>query len=182
MKIEKIKKRDGRIVPFDQTRITNAIFKAITAVSDEDGKLSQKLSDRVIKILERRYKDKIPGVEDIQNIVEEVLILSDLVNIAKAYILYREQRRRIRESVLTIEEAADAVDEYLREIDWQINENANMTYSLQGLNNYMTTLVNTKYWLNRIYPPEIREANESGDFHIHNLGILAPYLHGLGFI
>ncbi|MGC9048934.1 MAG: ribonucleoside triphosphate reductase [Patescibacteria group bacterium] len=178
MAILKIKKRGGRIVPFDQTHITNAIFKAITAVSEEDGKLSKKLSDKVVKILERRYKNKIPGVEDIQDVVEEVLILSDLVEVARAYILYREQRRKIREAITVSEEAVDRIDQYLEKLDWEVRENANMIFSLQGLNHYGVSYIAKKYWLNKIYPKEIREANESGDFHLHNLDTLGPYCAG----
>ena len=176
-KITKIRKRDGRIVPFDPSRITRAIFKAITAVSEKDGKLSEKFSRQVVKILERRFKSQIPGVEDVQDIVEEVLILADLVEVAKAYILYREQRRKIRE-IVRATETVGMVDQYLKEMDWEVKENANMTYSLQGLNNYITNSVTKKYWLNKIYPPEIRRAVEEGDFHIHDLGTLGPYCIG----
>jgi ribonucleoside-triphosphate reductase len=176
--IKKIRKRDGRVVPFDQSRITNAIFKAITAVKEGDGKLAKKLSDQVVKILERRYKKEVPTVEEIQDIVEEVLILTDLVEVAKAYILYREQRRRIREAVKASEEAVDRIDQYLEKLDWEVQENANMAFSLQGLNHYAVSYIVKKYWLNKIYPKEIRDAYESGDFHIHNLDTLGPYCAG----
>lgn len=173
--IFKVKKRDGRVVKFDQKKITDAIYKAITAVSDEDGKLSQKLSNQVVKILNRRFKDKIVGIENIQDVVEEILIQEDLAEAAKAYILYREQRRKIRETVKATMESLSMVDQYLKEVDWEVKENANMTYSLQGLNNYISNGVTKKYWLDKVYPPEIREAVENGDFHVHDLGILAPY-------
>ncbi len=178
IKITQIKKRDGRIVPFDQNRITNAIYRAITSVEGEDGKLSKKLSNRVVEILERRFKKRIPGVEDIQDIIEEVLILSDLVEIARAYILYREQRRKIRETTIATQETVSAVDQYLDELDWEVHENANMAYSLQGLNHYVTSGVIKQYWLNKIYPREIREASKSGDFHLHNLDCLGAYCMG----
>jgi len=174
--IKKVQKRDGRIEDFDLQRIEKAIFKAITASNQGDGKVSRKLTQKVIALLERRFKKgEIPTVEQIQDIVEEVLILEGLVETAKAYILYREQRRRIRETVTAIDEAVDLVDQYIRETDWQVKENANMTYSLQGLNHYVTAAVTKKYWLNRIYPKEVREAANSGDFHIHNLDTLATY-------
>jgi len=178
VKLTQIKKRDGRIVPFDQNRITNAIYRAITAVEGEDGKLSKKLSNRVVELLDRRYKKRIPDVEDIQDIVEEVLILNDLVEIARAYILYREQRRKIREANLVVQETGSALDQYLDELDWEVHENANMAYSLQGLNHYATTGLIKQYWLDRVYPKEIREANKSGDFHLHNLDCLGPYCMG----
>jgi len=178
-KIKKIKKRDGKIVDFDQSKITNAIFKAITATNQGDGNLSKKLSDKVIQILNRRFKkEEIPAVEQIQDIVEEVLILEELVDTAKAYILYREQRRRVREAVKVSEEAVERVYQYLEKLDWEVQENANMAFSLQGLNHYGVSYIVKKYWLNKIYPKEIREANDSGDFHIHNLDTLGPYCAG----
>jgi anaerobic ribonucleoside-triphosphate reductase len=178
-KTTKIKKRDGRIVDFDQTKITNAIFKAITATNQGDGKKSKRVSDKVIQILNRRFKkEEIPSVEQVQDIVEEVLILEDLVETARAYILYREQRRRVREAVAVSEEVVDRMNHYLEKVDWEVQENANMAFSLQGLNHYGVSYIAKKYWLNRIYPKEIREANESGDFHLHNLDTLGPYCAG----
>ena len=178
-KITKVKKRDGAIVEFDQQRITNAIFKAITAAGQGDGIKSKRCSDKVVQLLNRRFKkDEIPQVEQIQDIVEEVLILNGLVETARAYILYREQRRRVRESVGLIDESVERVDKYIQEMDWQVKENANMTYSLQGLNQYAISGISKKYWLNKIYPKEIREAAANEDFHIHNLETLAPYCAG----
>ncbi len=174
--IAKVQKRDGRIVDFEQKKITQAIFKALTATGQGDGRKSKRLSDRVVQILNRRFKKgEIPSVEQIQDIVEEVLILEGLAKTAKAYILYREQRRQIREAVVVSEEAVDRVDRYLEKIDWEVKENANMAFSLQGLNHYVVSYVMKKYWLNKVYPPEIRQADEDGDFHIHNLDTLGPY-------
>jgi len=109
--------------------------------------------------------------------VEEVLILAGLIDTAKAYILYREQRRRIREAALVSDEALDRVDKYLEKLDWEVQENANMAFSLQGLNHYAVSYIVKKYWLNKIYPKEIREANESA-ISLHNLDTLAPYCSG----
>ena len=178
-KITQVKKRNGTIVDFDQEKITQAIFKAITATGQGDGKRSRKLSNRVAKILKRRFKkDEIPQVEQIQDIVEEVLILENLVDTAKAYILYREQRRKIRETTGALDEAVEMVDKYIKELDWQVYENANMAYSLQGLNYYGVSATTKKYWLNKVYPKEIREAVEAGDFHIHDLDNLSTYCCG----
>jgi len=178
-KIMKVKKRDGTIVDFEPSKITDAIFKAITATGQGDGKRSKKLSDRVNKILNRRFKqDEIPQVEQIQDIVEEVLILEGLVETARAYILYREQRRRIRESALIVDESSERIDKYLKELDWEIYENANMTFSLQGLNQYAISDISKKYWLNKIYPKEIREAAANEDFHIHDLQSISTYCCG----
>jgi len=178
-KITKVQKRDSGIVEFDQTRIQDAIFKALTVTGQGDGRKSKKLSDKVIQILNRRFKkDEIPHVEQIQDIVEEILILEGLVETAKAYILYREQRRRIREATKFAEEAVDRLDQYLEKTDWEVQENANMAFSLQGLNRFGVSYIIKRYWLNKIYPKEIREANEGCDLHIHNLDTLGPYCAG----
>jgi ribonucleoside-triphosphate reductase len=178
-KIEKVQKRNGSIVPFDQSRIEEAIFKALTASGEGDRKRAKRPSNKVVQILNRRFKKEgIPHVEQIQDIVEEVLILEGLVKTAKAYILYREQRRRIREAIKVSEEAVDRLDQFLEKLDWEVQENANMAFSLQGLNHYGVSYIIKKYWLNKIYPKEIREAYESGDFHIHNLNTLGPYCVG----
>jgi len=178
-KITKVQKRDGRIVDFDAERIRNAVFKAITATNQGDGIKTAKITQKVLDIFNRRFKaGEIPTVEQIQDIVEEVLILEGLVETAKAYIIYREQRRRVREAALASDEAMERVDQYLEKLDWEVQENANMAFSLQGLNHYAVSYIVKKYWLNKIYPKEIREANESGDFHLHNLDTLAPYCSG----
>jgi len=195
-KLTKVQKRDGEIVDFDQARISDAIFKALTATGQGDGKKAKRLSNKVVQILNRRFKKttthpphpparplgerapEIPKVEQIQDIVEEVLILEGLVEAAKAYILYREQRRRIREATAVVDESTEMVDRYLQELDWQVHENANMTYSLQGLNQYAISAIAKKYWLNKIYPKEIRESAANEDFHIHNLETIAPYCMG----
>lgn len=178
-KIKKIEKRDGRIVDFEPKKIEIAIFKAVTSSGEADGRKSKRLAKRVVRILARRFKEgEIPNVEQIQDIVEEVLILEGLVETAKAYILYREQRRRIREAVKVSEEAVERVDDYLGRLDWEVQENANMAFSLQGLNHYGVSYIIKRYWLNKIYPKEIRDANESGDLHLHNLDTLATYCCG----
>ena len=178
-KIKKIRKRDGLIVDFDQEKITKVIFKALTATDQGDGKKSKKISDKITALLNRRFKkDEIPTVEEIQDITEEVLILEDLVKTAKAYILYREKRREIREAVDVSEQAVDRIDEYLEKLDWEVNENANMAFSLQGLNRYGVNYIVKKYWLNKIYTEEIRQSNQSGDYHIHDLDTLGPYCCG----
>ena len=178
-KTEKVQKRDGSIVDFDSERIASVVFKALTATNEGNGNRTKKLVEKIVKILNLRFKEGvILHVEQIQDIVEEVLILEGLVETAKAYILYREQRRRIRESATKMDEASEAIDKYIQELDWQVKENANMTYSLQGLNQFTVSFVSKNYWLNKIYPKEIREAALSEDFHIHNLEILAPYCAG----
>lgn len=177
--IEKIKKRDGRIVPFDQSKITEAIRKAFEATGEKDGKKAKEISDKVVKKLEeiqRKDPMKIISVEEIQDVVEETLVDEGEYRVAKAYIIYREQHREIREIV----EKANAalMDQYIEKLDWQVNENSNMTFSLQGLNYYVSSEITKVYWLNKIYPPEIRDAYRNGDFHIHDLGLLSVYCVG----
>lgn len=178
-KIKKIKKRNEEIVDFDQKKIADAVFKAITAAGQGDGIKSKKVSEKVVRILNRRFKKtEIPTVEQVQDIVEEVLMLEDLLDTAKAYILYREQRRRIREAATITDESSDRIDRYIKELDWQIYENANMTFSLQGLNQYAIANVSKRYWLNKIYPKEIRDAAFGEDIHIHDLESISTYCCG----
>lgn len=177
--IERVQKRDGRTVAFEQDKIEQAIHKAVVATNQGDGEVSRKVANKVISLLNRRFKKgEVPTIEQIQDIVEEALMLEDLVETAKAYILYREQRRAIREASKATDDSSEKVDSYLKEIDWQVKENANMTFSLQGLNQYVGSYISKKYWLNKIYPKEIRDAAASEDFHIHNLELLAPYCAG----
>ncbi len=178
-KFQKIQKRDGRIVDFDAKKVEKAVHKALTATGQGDGPIARKVANRVTSLINKRYrKGEIPKVEEIQDIVEEVLILENLVETARAYILYREQRRRIREAQSTMDESVEMVDKYIQELDWQVKENANMAYSLQGLHQYINSAVSKKYWLNKIYTKEIRDAVGSGDFHVHNLDFLGPYCCG----
>jgi ribonucleoside-triphosphate reductase len=177
--IEKIRKRDGRVVDFDQEKIAEAVHKAVVATDSGNGPESKRVSDKVVALLNRRFKKgEVPTIEQVQNIVEEALMLEGLVETAKAYVLYREQRRAIREATKATDDSSEKVDSYLKEIDWQVKENANMTFSLQGLNQYVGSYISKKYWLNKIYPKEIRDAALSEDFHIHNLELLAPYCAG----
>jgi len=177
MAITKIRKRDGRVVDFNQEKITTAIFKAAKAVGGEDRERAKYLSDEVVKILEKKFEGKIPGVEDIQDIVEKVLIENGHAKTAKAYILYREQHSKFRDLRKLVSEVS-MIDAYLDEKDWRVRENSNMTYSLQGLNFHISSKIVSNYWLHNIYPPEIREAHTSGDFHIHDLGIFGAYCVG----
>ncbi|MCS7125105.1 MAG: ribonucleoside triphosphate reductase [Candidatus Bathyarchaeota archaeon] len=173
-----VRKRDGRLEPFDQEKITNAIWKAAKAVGGKDRELAKKLSDQVVAELKKRFgEDGVPTVEEIQDVVEKVLIENGHARTAKAYILYRKQHQDIRELAALLSQA-DLVDQYLEMEDWRVKENSNMSYSLQGLNNYLSSTVIAKYWIGRIYPPNIAEAHFSGDMHIHDLGVLGPYCVG----
>jgi ribonucleoside-triphosphate reductase (formate) len=174
-----IRKRDGRIVPFYPEKITDAIYKAAQAVGGSDRNTAKAISDSIMGILEIIYKDgRIPTVENVQDLVEKMLIERGHAKVAKAYIIYREQHRKIREGKSLLTEGLELIESYLDRSDWRVNENSNMSYSLQGLNNHIATAVTAKYWLERIYPPEIRNAHVNCDFHIHDLGLLSAYCVG----
>ncbi|UCH72035.1 MAG: ribonucleoside triphosphate reductase [Thermoplasmatales archaeon] len=176
--IRKIRKRDGKISDFNPIKITNAIWKAAQAVGGKDYKKSVELTDRVMERLEKELKKgEIPTVEQVQDIVEKTLIEEGHAKTAKAYILYRKQHMDMREIGGLLKDI-DVVDGYLSMMDWKVNENSNMSYSLQGLNVYATENIVSHYWLNKIYPPEIGEAHSKGDFHIHDLGTLGAYCVG----
>jgi ribonucleoside-triphosphate reductase len=174
--MQKIRKRDGRLVKFNAEKITNAIYKAGVATGEFDLAAARKLTIKVLNLAEELFDNKITSVEEIQDIVEEVLLSSSYRRTAKAYIIYRDQHARLRE--ITNKMEVDLVDQYLKKVDWKINENSNMDYSLQGLNNYISSEVSKVYWLNSIYSPEIKTAHMEGDFHIHDLSLLSVYCVG----
>jgi len=177
--IEKIAKRDGRVVPFDNFKIYTAVTKALKAVGDDDLDKANRVTNDVLSILDITCRQgRIPDVEEVQDLVEKMLIQNGYADAAKAYILYREQHARIRDAKKLLAGAVSMVDEYLKESDWRVKENSNMTYSLQGLNVYLSSDVLAYYWLTRIYNEKIREAHLSGDFHLHDLGVLGPYCCG----
>ncbi len=171
-------KRDSKLEPFDQERITIAIWKAAKAVGGRDKEQAKRLSDEVVADLQKTYGDDgVPTVEDVQDVVEKRLIENGHASTAKAYILYRKQHTDMRELAALLS-SSDMVDQYLEVEDWRVKENSNMSYSLQGLNNYLSSTVIAKYWIARIYPERIAEAHFSGDLHIHDLGVLGPYCVG----
>jgi len=174
--LEKIKKRAGRVVEFDSSKITAAIAKAGNATGEFDEREARKLTLRVLTLAHEMRPGPTPEVEEIQDIVERVLLDSPYFKTAKAYILYREQHAQIRQMTTTFN--VDLVDHYIQKMDWKIKENSNMSYSLQGLNNYISSDVTSEYWLNCIYPPEIRNAHKDGDIHIHDLSLLSVYCVG----
>ena len=173
---EKIEKRDGRVVDFDSSKITAAITKAGNATGEFSERDARKLTLRVLTLAHDLRLGPTPKVEEIQDIVERVLLDSPFYKTAKAYILYREQHAQIRK--IATRANVDLVNHYIEKLDWKIRENSNMSYSLQGLNNYISSEVTSEYWLNSIYPPEIRQAHAEGDLHIHDLNLLAVYCVG----
>lgn len=178
---QKVIKRDGQIVEFDSEKITNAICKASNITKEIDQFTARRLTKNVIKIVNDFVKEKqsnleAPTVEEIQDIVEKVLLSSEYKQTAKSYILYREQHNKMRDFAKNA--SIDMVDDYLKQLDWQVNENSNMGYSIQGLNNYLASAMSKNYWLNKIYSNEIKEAHENGDIHIHDLNIISVYCVG----
>jgi anaerobic ribonucleoside-triphosphate reductase len=171
-------KRDSKLEPFDQERITTAIWKAVKAVGGTNKEQAKRLSDEVVVELQKTYGDDgVPTVEEIQDVVEKRLIENGHAQTAKAYILYRKQHTDMRELAALLS-SSDMVDQYLEVEDWRVKENSNMSYSLQGLNNYLSSTVIAKYWISRIYPSNIADAHFSGDLHIHDLGVLGAYCVG----
>lgn len=178
-KITQIRKRDGRIVDFDQAKIAEAIWRALQITKEaKSKKQAEKLSDQLVMLLNKKFHSRsIPAVEEIQDLVEEALIRARLIKTAKAYILYREQHRKIRE-IKNMLDSNELVENYLKQLDWRVKENSNMSFSLQGLNNYISSAVSSRYWLNKVYPQEVRQAHLDGDFHIHDLQLLSAYCAG----
>ncbi len=176
--IEKIRKRNGSIEKFVPEKITSAIFKAAVACGGNDFNVARQLSDEVVAMANEKYKGKIPEVEQIQDLVEYVLIENGHAKTAKAYILYREKRKGARELNALIGATINMFGNYLGDKDWKIQENANTQKSVNGLNNYIREIFTQNYWLHEIYPTEVREAHESGDCHIHDMGFFGAYCAG----
>ena len=171
-----IKKRDGRTVKFNRKKIEKAIEKAGLETGEFDAAQAVELTDKVLGVLETRNQKRLPSVEDIQDIVEDALIDSKFKKTAKAYIIYRDQHKKLRE--ITSNAHVDLIDKYLENLDWKVNENSNMGYSLQGLNNYVSAEITKTYWLDKIYTSKIGKAHKEGDLHIHDLNLLSVYCVG----
>ncbi len=177
--IKFVRKRDGRLEPFDPNKIESAIFAAAKAVGGENKEKSQEITRQTVSFLEVIYKgERVPTVENVQDLVEKILIENGHAKTAKSYILYREQHAKLRQTKALLSDAVNMVDDYIQQRDWRVKENANMGYSLQGLNNFISTAVSNKYWLNRIYSREVAERHIEGDLHIHDLGSISAYCCG----
>jgi anaerobic ribonucleoside-triphosphate reductase len=166
-------KRTGEKVLFDPAKIQIAITKAGKATKEMD----ETEPERLTRIIVAQIPDDIATVEQIQDLVEQTLMESRHHKTAKAYILYREQHRKLRD-LRTLLDPRETIQKYLEKLDWRVNENSNTSYSLQGLNMHLATSVVSRYWLNEIYPPEVRDAHVNGDMYVHDLGYLAAYCVG----
>jgi ribonucleoside-triphosphate reductase len=177
--LQYIRKRDGRLVEFEVAKISAAIKKAVRAVGGRDMDKVETIAAQVVGTLSVIFKgNQVPTVENVQDLVEKELIEAGHARTAKAYILYRQQREQLRATRSFMQESIDAIDSYLTQEDWRVKENANMGYSLQGLNNHIASNITSNYWLNKIYPAPVAQAHKDGDYHIHDLGMLSVYCCG----
>jgi len=184
--IRSVIKRSGRTVRFQPEKIAIAVEKAFQVTHEGSLSDARRVSQKVVSLLEKKAKQYaretrgnfVPSIEDIQDLVEKVLMVLDFEETAKAYILYREQHRQIRDTEQSLDQAVHLVDNYIGELDWKTKENANMAYSLQGLNNYIASAVSAKYWMNVIYSKEVRDLHENGDIHLHDLQSISAYCCG----
>jgi ribonucleoside-triphosphate reductase len=173
----KIEKRDGNLVKFDPEKIALAIEKAGDATGEFGHDIAKKLTQKVVDLMNKQFDaSNYPTVEKIQNLVEHVLMDSVFEETAKAYIVYRKQHDDLRK--IQFLDSDKLMENYLSQGDWKVKENSNMSFSLQGLNNYVSTQITERYWLNKLYPSTIKEAHESADLHIHDLGFLSTYCCG----
>jgi ribonucleoside-triphosphate reductase len=181
-KIKVIEKRNGSIVDFDQNKITTAVLKALKVVYKEKPedylkKVAEIVSSKVVCKL--NYKGfTCPKIEEIQDIVENTLMEMGEKEAAKEYIRYRLKQQEIRERKKSLIQARQLINNYILQDDWRVKENANMGFSLQGMNNHIVSDVTKSFWLEEVYSEPIKDAHVNGDFHIHDLGLLAPYCCG----
>lgn len=171
-------KRSGDRVPFDGAKIQSAIVRAGKASSEFDEAEAALLTIQAVKVLSFRFPGEAPEIEQIQDVVEQVLISANHFQTARAYIVYREQRARVREDRKTLVDVVSSIDEYLGRQDWRVNANANQGYSLGGLILNVSGKVVANYWLSHVYPEEVGRAHREGDLHIHDLDMLAGYCAG----
>ena len=180
MLINYVEKRNGEIVEFQKDKIEKAIFKASKSKNSKSAEeIANDITNKVIEYLEVKFndndKENCPTVEEIQNLVETFLMKEGHYKIAKAYIIYREKHNKIRNTKNAFEDALTSMKGYLDQMDWRVNENSNMSYSLQGLNNFIVDEITSEHWLQNIYSDEIEKSHKSGDLHIHDLGLLSVY-------
>jgi len=171
-----LRKRDGSLAPFDSRKIHSAIARAGRATGEFGEDEAGLLTAQVVKVLS--HLPGVPEVERIQDIVEQTLISANHFRTARAYIVYREQHKRLRQDRQTLVDVAASVNEYLDRSDWRVSANANQGYSLGGLILNTSGKVIANYWLSHVYPPEIGQAHREADLHIHDLDMLSGYCAG----
>ena len=171
-------KRDNTLAPFDSDKIRSAIQRAGAATAELDANESFLLTAQVVKVLIHKFRTEPPHIEKIQDAVEQVLISANHLKTARAYIVYREQHTKLRRDRKTVVDVESSINEYLDQMDWRVNANANQGYSLGGLILNVSGKVVANYWLNHVYPPEVGVAHREGDIHVHDLDMLAGYCAG----
>ncbi|MDD5403502.1 MAG: ribonucleoside triphosphate reductase [Sulfuricella sp.] len=171
-------KRDGSVAVFDGAKIRSAIARAGSVSGEFDASEAELLSAQVSKVLIHKFRNQPPSIENIQDVVEQVLISANHLKTARAYIVYREQHAKLRQDRKTVVDVGSSINEYLEQLDWRVNANANQGYSLGGLILNVSGKVVANYWLNHVYPPEVGVAHREGDIHVHDLDMLAGYCAG----
>jgi anaerobic ribonucleoside-triphosphate reductase len=171
-------KRDGTCAVFDADKIRSAIQRAGQASGEFDASEAGLLTAQVVKVLIHKFRSDSPAIESVQDVVEQVLISANHLNTARAYIVYREQHKKLRQDRNTLVDVATSINEYLEQLDWRVNANANQGYSLGGLILNVSGKVVANYWLNHVYPPQVGQAHRDGDIHVHDLDMLAGYCAG----
>ena len=171
-------KRDGRRAMFDAVKIRSAILRAGQASGEFGEAEADLLTAQVVKVLLHSFRNAPPDIERIQDVVEQSLIAANHLDTARAYIVYRESHKKLREDRKTVVDVEASINEYLSRQDWRVNANANQGYSLGGLILNVSGKVVANYWLNHVYPPELGEAHRDGSIHIHDLDMLAGYCAG----
>ena len=175
----KVIKRDGKVADFEVTKISTAITKAFEALQKQyHPSVIDMLALRVTAQYEPKIHDNLIAVEEIQDCVEEVLSEAGYADVAKAYILYRKQREKVRNVNSALLNYKDLVDNYLHINDWRVKENSTVTYSVGGLILSNSGAITANYWLSEIYDTEIAEAHRSAAIHIHDLSMLTGYCAG----
>lgn len=178
-KMFQVKKRDGKLVEFDMSKISIAISKAFNANDvNYTADILNMLTLRVAANFSEKIKDNVVSVEDIQDSVEVVLIQAGYVSVAKSYILYRKQREKVRNIAHTVVDYKKIVDDYLKVADWRVKENSTVTYSVGGLILSNSGAITANYWLSEVYDEEIANAHRNADIHIHDLSMLTGYCAG----
>ena len=175
---QSIRKREGKLVAFDAAKIVNAMQRARAATGEFERAALEPVAERVLADIATLPAGSVPDIERIQDSVELALLGAGYYRTARAYIVYREQHRRLREDSRTAVDVESSINEYLERRDWRVNANANQGYSLGGLILNVSGKVIANYWLNHVYPPEVGRAHRDGDIHIHDLDMLAGYCAG----
>ena len=175
----KVVKRDGYVDDFNISRINAAIAKAFDATEKQyNDDILNLISLRVTADFQPKIKDELVSIEDVQDSVETVLTQIGYSDVAKAYILYRKQREKMRNMKSTILDYKEVVNSYVKVEDWRVKENSTVTYSVGGLILSNSGAVTANYWLSEIYDNEIAEAHRNADVHIHDLSMLTGYCAG----